>query len=267
MSKASDSFEKWSNVRVEKYEGLPRISPSELGRPDKFFCFQKEHSTFYMDRPMDPDYDIPPTLLHPVFGEFLDDCETHKPSPDDYSLAHDLVSGMSQHFQDEHRRVDRFCKILGKYGIRISGTKLENQPTSYRTDGDMQEGGFRFVILEAKNEISEGGAEPLLQAMCYYQQSVGGTDRAKMQIAKYPNSRLPCLLICLVGLFPPLRYSYSFTDSGGSRSYDALRGRCVYGPPTYTNPLHPSGTLFSPLRDQTSIEPRAPYRSFQESHR
>ena len=268
VSKTSNSFEKLSNVRVEKYESLPRMSPSELGRPERFFHFQKEHKNFYVDRPMASSYEIPPTLLHPVFGEFLDDCEAHKPSPDDYMLARDLVYGMSQYFPDERHRVDKFCEILGKYGIQISGTKLENHPTSYKTDGDIQEGEFRFVILEAKNEIGEGGAEPLLQAMWYYQHSVGGTNGAKMQIATYPNSRLPCLLLCVFGLFPPpFRYSYSLTDSGGSRSYDALRGRCVYGPPSYTNPLQPSGALFSSLRDQTCIEPRAPYRSFQESHR
>jgi hypothetical protein len=64
---------------------------------------------------------------------------------------------------------------------------------SYHTDGDLRIKGLCFAILEAKKELASGQADPLFQAAAYYVASMRETSE------KYPNARLPSILIYLFG--------------------------------------------------------------------
>jgi hypothetical protein len=187
-------------ARRRRYKKLPRKPPSSLGEPSQFFKYQtKDDNAFNFERPVSASHPIPPTLLHYVFGKFLDDCQKYAPTREDNLLAHDLRSGMSEKFKDEKDRVKKLVDILSKYGIELRHSNIG----SYRTDGDIQIDGFRVVIIEVKNELCAGKTDPLLQAIWYYQRSVGEGG----QISKYPNSPLPCLLLYTFGSFSRLHDS------------------------------------------------------------
>jgi len=110
---------------------------------------------------------------------------------------------MSKIFSDESERVNEFIELLREHGIEARGSDIFGEGTTYRTDADIQVNGFRFVIIEFKNEIGAKGSEPLLQGIWYYQRSVSGGGEMRMQVANYPNSSLPCLILYAFGSFCP----------------------------------------------------------------
>jgi hypothetical protein len=193
-------------LRVQNCAKVPKKTPSVLGQPSTFRDYQDKLRVFHFERPLlTAAHDIPLTLLHPIFGKFVDDCEKHVPTREDNLLAHGLRYTMSKIFSDESERVHEYIEILREHGIEARGPGLDSEGTTYRTDGDIQVNGFRFVIIEVKNEIcsGSGGSDPLLQGIWYYQQSVCGGGKMHMQVAKYPNSMLPCLILYAFGSFRP----------------------------------------------------------------
>jgi hypothetical protein len=100
---------------------------------------------------------------------------------------------MSELYDNENDRATAFRKVLREHGIAIQETFLEG--TRCHTDGDMQCNSIRYLILEVKMEIGSKGAEPLFQAIWYYQRSMERTSNDN------PSSALPCLLILLFGTF------------------------------------------------------------------
>jgi hypothetical protein len=191
-------------LRVRNCAKVPNKALSVIGKPSTFHDYQDKLRVFHFERPfLAAAHDIPLTLLHPIFGKFVDDCEKHVPTREDNLLAHGLRYTMSKIFSDESERVHEFIEILRQQGIEARGSELYSEGTTCRTDGDIQVNGFRFVIIEFKNEIGAGGSEPLLQGIWYYQRSVCGGGEMRMQVANYPNSLLPCLILYAFGSFCP----------------------------------------------------------------
>jgi len=61
-------------LRLEYSRNFPSTPPSNQGIPSEFEKLQnKEELTIYWDRPAAAAGTIPPTLLHPIFGTFIDD--------------------------------------------------------------------------------------------------------------------------------------------------------------------------------------------------
>ncbi|KAI9434127.1 hypothetical protein F5148DRAFT_1154835 [Russula earlei] len=115
-------------------------------------------------------------------------------------FAFDLRAAMSQIWGKEDDRRDAFILIMRKHGIELGPTVLSTKQGSYRTDADSQEQGYRYIIVEAKNEIGSGGPEPLFQAIWYYQRSleqIVDLERKEMRMLKYDDSSLPCFIIYL----------------------------------------------------------------------
>ena len=110
---------------------------------------------------------IPVTLNHSIFGQFVDNCKTHIPTKEDNDLAFALSSVMSELYNNENDRATEFRMVLHQHGIDIQETFLEG--TRCHTDGDMQFNRICYLILEIKMEIGSKGAEPLFQAIWYYQ--------------------------------------------------------------------------------------------------
>ncbi|KAI9450976.1 hypothetical protein F5148DRAFT_986718 [Russula earlei] len=189
--------------RASHQEQLAKGAPSTLGDPTLFRKSQeKEKPSFSFERPLSASHDVPPTLLHPIFGQFVDDCQQHNPTREDNMFAFDLRAAMSQIWGKEDDRRDAFILIMRKHGIELGPTVLSTKQGSYRTDADSQEQGYRYIIVEAKNEIGSGGPEPLFQAIWYYQRSleqIVDLERKEMRMLKYDDSSLPCLIIYLFG--------------------------------------------------------------------
>ncbi|KAG1792983.1 uncharacterized protein HD556DRAFT_1527757 [Suillus plorans] len=133
-----------------KYSQEP---PPIYGQPSEFKGIQKNPDQFvHWDRPPENAHTIPCTLLHPIFGTFMDDCENIEPTPDDNKLAMTLSVVMSGFFTDEKARAYKFREVLQEHGINITATTISG--TVYVTDGDIQYKGFRYAIAKVKNEPS-----------------------------------------------------------------------------------------------------------------
>ena len=101
---------------------------------------------------------------------------------------------MSGFFKDESTRASTFREILRDSHFNALTTKIEG--TKFKTDGDIQSLGFRRAIIEIKNEIGSGGAQPHAQGISYYIHST------KSSVAEMPGFRFPCILITLFGKLP-----------------------------------------------------------------
>jgi hypothetical protein len=134
---------------------------------------------------------IPVTLLHPIFGRFLDDIDTHEPTINDNAFAHELSTIMADFHAREDARGSALLKVLQKWGISLVQTTIDG--TQYRTDGDLQHNQHRFVIAELKNEGGSGTTEPYCQAAAYYLEST------RKSAPDCPKSPLPCLLLYIFG--------------------------------------------------------------------
>ncbi|KAG1731694.1 hypothetical protein EDB19DRAFT_2007418 [Suillus lakei] len=168
-------------LRSEYSKKFPKRAPSSQGKPAEFKAIQGNSvHTIHWDRPPSAAHTIPTTLLHPIFGEFMDDCQNHTPTPDDHKLVMALSAAMSGFFKDEDERT----------GV-IPGTSINY--TAYNTDGDMQYKGFRYAIAEVENEIGSTKAEPHMQVLSYYIHSTTPFVKAK------PAFRFPCIAITLFG--------------------------------------------------------------------
>ena len=172
--------------------GKPTQAPSALGMPSKFMQEQaRDKRTIYCNRPPNAFDPIPVMLLHPVFGQFIDDTENLEPTAEDNRLVRELAVVMSSFHDTETRRGDHIREKLNQSNIRLVQTVIEG--SQYRTDGDMQHGDYRYVIAEMKNEIGARGAEPYAQASLYYLEST------REQAVAHPGSILPTLLVLFFG--------------------------------------------------------------------
>ena len=127
----------------------------------------------------------PVTLLHPIFGEFVDNCEIYKPTEVDNAFVLDLSTNMSEIYDTEAESAKVFRDLLYQYYC-IQLYPADVLGTSYRTDGHASIGPYCFLITKAKNEIGSTGSDPYLQAALYYAQFV--CDLA----VKTPLFVLPC---------------------------------------------------------------------------
>ncbi|KAG2084900.1 hypothetical protein BD769DRAFT_1374621, partial [Suillus cothurnatus] len=178
--------------REEYLAKFPKKAPSSQGKPSEFEDIQKDPNlAIRWDRPRNAADTIPSTLLHPIFGEFMDDCENHEPTAADNKLVMALSVAMSGFFTNETFRASKFREILQEHGIDVRATTLSNSTCS--TDGDMQYKGFRYAIVEVKNELGSTSTEPHMQALLYYIHST------KTFANKKPSFRFPCLAITLFG--------------------------------------------------------------------
>jgi len=141
---------------------------------------------------------IPIALLHPVFGQFINNCQNHTPTMDNNKLVLSLSRAMSKFYINEYARAAKFQEILMEHSIMLVASEIEG--SQCKTDGDLRWKGLCYIILEAKNELGGGGAEPLFEAMLYYLKSM------RKQSEEDAHARLPSLIIYLSGA--PLNLSY-----------------------------------------------------------
>jgi hypothetical protein len=184
-----------TEMRKDYVKNVPRKAPSSQGTPAQFAALQlRLEKLVFCNRPFTTAAPIPVTLLHRVFGEFVDDCRREQ-TREDNLFTWKLSEEMSKWFGDENDRRKAFHTLLDDYGLRLTRTKIAG--TAFETDGDMSVGGHRYVIFELKNEISSGGAEPFAQAILYYLES----NRDDAVKAKHKGSNFPCLLVVVFGEF------------------------------------------------------------------
>ena len=181
-----------SNARKRWADRRPKDAPSILGVPSNYFDAQisSGEPVWCFNRPPEAGAATPVTLLHPIFGKFLDDCKTHCPNESDNQLVLELSIKMSKYYATEEKRMSEFRAIMERYGIVLGASTIEG--TNYRTDGHLRIGERVILLVEGKNEIGSTGAEPIFQGLAYYSSVVSDP-------ASRPSDRFPLFLIFVVG--------------------------------------------------------------------
>lgn len=180
-------------LRHDYLDQVDKKAPSATGQPKQFATMQANaKKAIHCNRPPGATDTIPVVLLHPVFGQFLDDIESREPTTAEVNhMALDLSNAMAMFYGDENDRATKIRKCLHDAGITLVQTVIEGE--GYKTDGDMQCNRHRYVIAELKNEVGSTGAEPNAQVAAYYLES---TRKLAPQCAKSP---LPCFLLFIFG--------------------------------------------------------------------
>ncbi|KAL6306639.1 hypothetical protein BKA93DRAFT_823843 [Sparassis latifolia] len=100
---------------------------------------------------------VPVTLLHPVFGQFVDDASNTTLTSEDYEFAWVLRKEMSGYFPWGSERAEVFRELLW------DSIDIPLEDTSSRgTDGHYHVKGYCVVETEAHGEIGGRGVEPYL---------------------------------------------------------------------------------------------------------
>jgi hypothetical protein len=168
-------------------------APSSAGQPDEFLRRQQDPKRrLECNRPPSATAIIPATLLHPVFGEFLDTCNSGNVTEEDHDFAWKLSQAMSSFYDKEYSRAEAVREIFEQHGLHFICTKI--QGTKYETDGDISVNGYRYAVMETKNEVGNKGAEPYAQASLYYREAT------RPHVAQLAHLTFPCLLILIFGL-------------------------------------------------------------------
>ncbi|KAF8325081.1 uncharacterized protein EI90DRAFT_3019264 [Cantharellus anzutake] len=164
-------------------------APSSGGLPKKFVAIQKKDKpAFAFNRPPTTAVMIPISLYHPISSQFQDDCKTYTPTKEDHDFALKFSHSMSNIYANEGDRADQARKDFASYGLDLLPTGIGK----YWTDGDLRYKGFCFALIEAKAELSTGGAEPFFEAAWYYSAFIRNHfDETR--------SRLPCFILYLAG--------------------------------------------------------------------
>jgi len=117
-------------------QNFPNTAPSSQGVPPEFAELQRdERHTIRWNRPPSAASSIPSTLLHPIFGKFIDDCENCESTAADNKLVWTLSAAMSGFFKDESARASTFWEILHDSHFEAFETKVEG--TKFKTDGNI----------------------------------------------------------------------------------------------------------------------------------
>ncbi|KAF8415149.1 hypothetical protein L210DRAFT_3657885 [Boletus edulis BED1] len=203
-------------------------SPSGGSHPSSFCKTQGEGNTRILcGRPRDPEELIPVTLLHPVFGQFLDDCQTGTMKKDDNQFVGELSNAMSNLYDDEERRVQAVTDLFK--AVQLDFNIREKIPgTQYMMDVNISPNDQRlpcYVIAEFKNEAATSTSDPYMQAVAYY------LEATRAFAPRMSGSALPCFILVLFGpyivfagavwnlrpvvqvLSTPLAFHYHSTDT------------------------------------------------------
>jgi len=100
-------------ARSEFLKGLPSKAPSDSSHPSSFHGWQRNPTTqIRCGRPHDPEETIPAMLLHPAFGQFLDDCKTHSITKEDNAFIRKFANAMSEVYDNEKSEWTRSTRCL-----------------------------------------------------------------------------------------------------------------------------------------------------------
>ncbi|KAI9574360.1 hypothetical protein HD554DRAFT_2201417 [Boletus coccyginus] len=118
---------------------------------------------------------IPTILLHPIFGQFIEDTRNIPLTVEDNKLAMDLVGTMSAFYSNEFSWIKKIQGVLETYNVHFYIIKIKT--TGYKADGNISTQGYRYVIAEFKNKT--------------------GNTSTRSNAPKMLNSPLLCLLLSI----------------------------------------------------------------------
>src|SRR3954464_7126982 len=116
----TDSLADLFKERQQFSDELRPVPPSIQGNPSEFSKLQQKESQKIMwSRPPANDATIPVTLLHPIFRQFVNNCENYQAIQEDNKLVLELMGAMSNFFLKENVRAAKVRNILTTNGIPV----------------------------------------------------------------------------------------------------------------------------------------------------
>lgn len=126
--------------------------------------------TLTINRPRGTE-DLPVTLLHPAFGQFLDDCDAIVPTHLDYDFALRLSDHMRGFPWDDDVRIRKFNDLVSSYlGARFKLVRETLPSTAYASDGHAIVDGRLLVLAAAESKAGAKRADPFVKASYFYVQ-------------------------------------------------------------------------------------------------
>ncbi|KAI6014933.1 hypothetical protein EDC04DRAFT_2608919 [Pisolithus marmoratus] len=133
--------------------------PSTTAMPSSFLDRQNNsRKAIPCGRPRKYEDFVPTVLLHPVFGQFIEDTKEIEVSAEDNKLVIELADAMSDLYKNEAERIDKVETVLKTFDIHFASTTIKR--TGFQTDGDMAVKDYRYAIAEFKNEAGNTSGEP-----------------------------------------------------------------------------------------------------------
>jgi hypothetical protein len=112
---------------------LRLATPPSTGAKPKEFRKGQEKAPIHCNRPHDAAKTLPLRLAHSVFGDFMDDCESYKPTPEDKIFLNEFVVAMSSIYDTEKDRQTKILELFRTADIVLQPNKIIG--TDYTTDG------------------------------------------------------------------------------------------------------------------------------------
>ncbi|KXN90928.1 hypothetical protein AN958_03203 [Leucoagaricus sp. SymC.cos] len=99
--------------------------PSNGGNPQTFLNRQDKADGYIpCNRPYGRPTALPLSLLHPIFGEYIDDAENYVPTPDDVQFFLVFVQAMADIYKTEDGRQETLLGIFNKHQIHMKPTMI-----------------------------------------------------------------------------------------------------------------------------------------------
>ncbi|KAF8584767.1 hypothetical protein K439DRAFT_1345081 [Ramaria rubella] len=134
----------------------------------------------------------PITLLHPIFGQFVDDCKVDISNPKINLFVRELAKEMCKFYDEGRSRAQKFRDLIwNHFGIKLETADIPN--TALATDGHATVGYYVYIRSEGRNEACNTKADPALQTAIYYHHHI---KNVSLEIL---GSRFPCIHIYYFG--------------------------------------------------------------------
>jgi hypothetical protein len=174
--------------RNDYFRRHPTVPPSWAAQPKAQEKLQTSQDPQILCNRPSSLISIPVVLLHPIFGQFVDNCRDHVATPEDHKLVHKLSGQMSNYFDSEAKRRDAFVQIMSEdLGLHLIQSGVSG---GYSTNGHAVTHNHVYVITEAKHELGTGGTDPAYQCASYYLEFLRNHRQ---------ESVLPCLHLYYAG--------------------------------------------------------------------
>jgi hypothetical protein len=138
---------------------------------------------------------LPVTLLSPILAQVEEDCAYGQPAAEDSDFAARLGEEMSEKFNNESERRERFLDLLREeLGIPLQPSKVRESETAGSAMIPVWGANAMAVNTEIKLEVGSGGGDPRIQNATYA--ALQASDTYKF-LGRF--SYCPTLLIELAG--------------------------------------------------------------------
>ena len=162
--------------QAQWFQKNPPKAPSSEAATGQFAkCQIYSDQAIFCGRPYSIYQAIPPTLLCSQFSQFMVDLNSCTPSTSNIEFFYQLSHEVSDIFTQEAKRNNVFINIMRKHGFPdFSKTFIRK----YHNDGTLEVyinqlgKSAIYLVLKVKNELGKGGAEPMVQAVLYWLESI-----------------------------------------------------------------------------------------------